>query len=49
VPLTVRETESTTESQSKGQLIEENNVPPEVVSRFGQNLVHDCFAGNPPR
>jgi hypothetical protein len=31
------------------QRIDENQVPRGVVSRFGQNLVHDCFAGNPPR
>lgn len=28
------------------QEIEEKDVPPEVVTRFGQKLVHDCFAAN---
>ena len=26
--------------------IEEKDVPPEVVTRFGQTLAHDCFAAN---
>ncbi|MBI1741242.1 MAG: hypothetical protein HY233_12570 [Acidobacteriales bacterium] len=28
------------------QQIDEKDVPPEVVIRFGQSLVHDCFAAN---
>jgi Calcineurin-like phosphoesterase len=28
------------------QQIEETSVPPQIVSRFGRNLVHDCFAAN---
>ena len=26
--------------------IDEQDVPPDVVNRFGQSLVHDCFMGN---
>jgi len=29
--------------------LQENAVPPGVVSRFSQGFVHQCFAANPPR